>query len=76
MVFSNSSYQSTAKWGDLSDFQTGQILGACLAEVSITKSVTFFGVSRSAVSEVVTAYTNHGKTSSGMRNSGQKPKLS
>jgi hypothetical protein len=32
--------------GDLSDFQTGQILGAYLAEASVTKSVTFFGVSR------------------------------
>jgi len=50
---------------DLSDFQTGQILGACLAEASITKSVTFFCVSRSAVSEVMTVYTNHGKTSAG-----------
>jgi hypothetical protein len=62
--------------GDLSDFQTGQILGACLAEASIIKSVTFFGGSRSAVAEVMTAYTNHGKTSLGMRNSGHKPKLS
>jgi len=62
--------------GDLSDFQTGQILGACLAETSIIKSVTFFGVSRSAVSEVMTAYTNHGKTSLCTRNSGRKPELS
>ena len=29
---------------------------------SITKSVTLFGVSRSAVSEVMTAYANRGKT--------------
>jgi len=33
------------------------------------------GVPRAAVSKVTTAYTNHGKTSSAERNSGQKPKL-
>jgi len=31
---------------------------------------------RAAVSKVMTAYKNHGKTSSAKRNSGQKPKLS
>ena len=49
------------KMGDLSYFQTRQILGACLAEASITKTVTFLGVSRAAVSEAMTAYTNHGQ---------------
>jgi len=34
------------------------------------------GVSRAAVFKVVTAYTNHGKTSSAERDSGRKPKLS
>jgi len=34
------------------------------------------GVSRAAVSKVVTAYKIHGKTSSAARNSGRKPKLS
>jgi predicted transcriptional regulator len=33
------------------------------------------GVSRAAVSKVMTAYTNHRKTSSAERSSGQKPKL-
>ena len=35
-----------------------------------------FSVSRAAVSKVMTAYTTHGKTSSAMKNVGQKPKLS
>jgi hypothetical protein len=33
------------------------------------------GVPRAAVSRVMTAYTNHGKTTSAERNSGWKPKL-
>jgi predicted transcriptional regulator len=60
---------------DLSDFQRGQIVGVCLARVSATTKATLLGLSRAAVSKVITAYTNHGKTSSAKRNSGQKPKL-
>jgi hypothetical protein len=60
----------------LSDFLTSQILGACLAEASVTKPVTFFGVSRSSVSKVMTLYTYCGKTSSATSSSCQKPKLS
>jgi hypothetical protein len=37
---------------------------------------TLLCVSRSAISKVMTAYTNHGKTSSAKRNSGWKTKLS
>ena len=33
------------------------------------------GVTRAAVSKVMTAYTYHGETSSAKRNSGRKPKL-
>jgi len=62
--------------GDLSDVQRGQIVGARLVGASVTKTVTLLGVSRAAVSEVMKAYTNHGKTSSAKRNSGRKPKLS
>ena len=62
--------------GDLSDFGAGQIVGACLAAASLIKTATLLSVSRAAVSKVTTAYTNHGKTSSAKRNSGQKPKLS
>ena len=42
---------------------------------SVTKTATTLGVPRAAVSRVVTAYTNHGKTLSAERNSGLKPKL-
>jgi predicted transcriptional regulator len=56
--------------GDLSHFQRGQIVGACLAGASVTKSANLLGVSRAAVSRVMTAYTNYGKTSSAVRNSG------
>jgi transposase len=37
---------------------------------------TLLAVSRAAVTKVLKAYTNHGKTSSARRNSGRKPKLS
>jgi len=60
--------------GDFSDFQRGQIVGACLAGASVTKMATLLGVSRAAVSKVM--MTHHGRTSSTKRNSGQKPKLS
>jgi len=37
---------------------------------------TLLGVSRAAVSSVMTTYKNHGRTSSTKENSGQKPRLS
>jgi predicted transcriptional regulator len=55
--------------GDLSDFQRGQIVGAHLV-ASVTKMATLLGISRTAVSKVVTAYTNHGNASPAERNSG------
>jgi len=61
--------------GDFSDFQRGQIVDAHLAGTSVTKAATLLGVSRAAVSRVMTTYTNHGRTST-KGNSGQKPKLS
>ena len=48
----------------------GQIVGVCLAGAPVTKMATLLCVSRSAISKVMTAYTNHGKTSSAKRNSG------
>jgi predicted transcriptional regulator len=61
---------------DLLGLQRGQIVGVRLAGASVTKTATLLRVSRTAVSKVVTAYTNHEKTSSAKRNSGRKPKLS
>jgi len=49
--------------GDLSDFETGQIVGACLAVASVIKTATLLSASRAAVSKVTMAYTNHGKIS-------------
>jgi hypothetical protein len=57
IVFSNSSYESIAKW------EPWQIVGARLAGVSVTKTATLLGVSRAAVSKTMMAYTNNGKTS-------------
>jgi predicted transcriptional regulator len=56
--------------GDLSDFEIGLIVGARLAGASVTKTATFLGASRATVSKVMSAYTDHGKTTSAKRNSG------
>jgi hypothetical protein len=63
------------KIGDLFNFERWQIIGARLAGASVTKTATFLGVSRVTVSKVMSAYTNHGKTTSVKRNSGQKSAL-
>jgi len=49
--------------GDLSDFQSQQIVGAGLAGASVNKTAIVLGASRAAVPKFMTAYTNHGKTS-------------
>jgi transposase len=61
--------------GDLPDFERGQMIGARLAGASVTKMATLLAVSRVTVSKVMLAYTNHGKTISAKRNSGQKSTL-
>jgi transposase len=38
----------------------------------VTKTATLLGVSRATVSKVMSAYKNHGKTTSAKRNSGKK----
>jgi len=42
------------KMGDFSDFQRGQIVGLLLAGAYITKTAILLGVSRAAVSKVMT----------------------
>jgi transposase len=61
--------------GDLSDFERGQFIGAHLAGASEIKTAILFGVSTATVSKVMSAYTNHGKTTSAKRNSGRKSTL-
>jgi hypothetical protein len=55
---------------DTSDFERGQIIGACLAGTSVTKTDTLLGVSRATGFKVMSAYKNNGKTTSVKRNSG------
>jgi len=45
--------------GEFSDFQRGHIVGVHLAAVSVTKMATLLGVSRAAVSKVMTTHTHH-----------------
>jgi hypothetical protein len=47
--------------GDLSDFEREQIIGVCLAGVSVTKTVTLLHISRATIPKVMSAYTDHGK---------------
>jgi predicted transcriptional regulator len=61
--------------GDLSDFERGQIVGALLAGASVSKTAALLGVSRATDSKVMSAYTNHEKTTSVKRNSGLKSTL-
>jgi transposase len=56
----------------LSVFERGQIVGARLAGTSVIKTDTLLGVSRATVSDVMSAYTNHGKTTSAKRKSERK----
>jgi hypothetical protein len=65
----------TAIW-ETCQILRGRNVGACLAGESVTKTVALLGESRAAISKVMMAYTNHEKTSSANRNSGQKPKIS
>jgi transposase len=61
--------------GELSDFETGQMVGARLAGASVTKTATLLGVLKETVSKVMSAYANHGKTTSAKRDSGRKSAL-
>jgi transposase len=46
-----------------------------LTGASVTQTATLLGVSRATVSKVVSAFTNHGKTTSAKRDSGRKSEL-
>jgi hypothetical protein len=59
----------------LYDFQTGHIVDARLAVASVLKAVTLLGVSRVTISKVMSAYMDHGKTTSVKRTSGWRSTL-
>jgi predicted transcriptional regulator len=48
--------------GGFADFERGQIVVARLGGASVAKTATLLGASRTTVSKVMSAYTNHGKT--------------
>jgi hypothetical protein len=54
-----------------SDFERKQIIGDRLVGVSVIKTATLLGVSRVTDFKVMSAYTNHGNTTSAKRNSGR-----
>jgi hypothetical protein len=57
--------------GDLFDFERGHIIGERLAGASVIKTATLLDVLRATVSKVMSAYINHGKTTSVKRNIGE-----
>jgi hypothetical protein len=57
--------------GDLSDLERGQRVGARLDGASVKKPAVLLGVLTVTVSKVMSAYTNHRKTSA-KRNSRRK----
>jgi hypothetical protein len=61
--------------GNWFDFQRRLIVGARLGGETVIKPATVLGVSTAAVPKVTVSYTDHGKTPSAKRNSGQRPKL-
>ena len=61
---------------DLLDFETCQMIGARIAGASVRKIAELFGIAKSTVSIVMTAFVKEWKTSSLKQNSGRKRKLS
>ena len=76
IMFSDSLYEKYCKMGEQSHFQKGQIVGARSAATSLTKWPLHQLYPEQQFARLVTAYTDHGKTSSADRNCGRKPKLS
>jgi transposase len=74
MVLGDSPCERIGKW-EISPILKKNIIDACLAAAPVTKTATSLGVSRATVSNVMSTYTNHGKTISAKRNSGQKSTL-
>jgi transposase len=61
--------------GDFFDFEREQMASTCLAGGSMMKTATLLGVSRARVPKIMSAYTNHGKTTSAKRSIGRSSTL-
>ena len=61
---------------DFPDFKIVQIVGARMTGASMTETAELFGIARSTVSKVMTAFKKEAKTSSLKQNSGRKRNLS
>ena len=57
---------------DPPNFKRGQIVGACMAGASVTKTPKLFGAARSTVTKIMTAFAKEGKFSSLKQNTGRK----
>jgi transposase len=75
IVLSGSPCERNGKWETCLIFERGQMVGVHLAGASVTKVATLLGVLSARVSKIISANTNHGKTTSAKRNSGRKSAL-
>ena len=60
---------------DQLNFKIGQTVVARMAGASVTKTAEIFGVERSIVSKVISAFEKEGKTSTQKENSGRKRQM-
>jgi transposase len=61
--------------GDLYDFEKGQIISVRLVGAPVIKTATLLGISTATISKVMSAYTNHWKTTFAKRNRGRESPL-
>jgi hypothetical protein len=70
IVLSDRPCERIGKW-ETCPILKEDIVGALLAGASMIKTATLWGVSRAAASNVMSVYTNHGKTTSANRHNGR-----
>jgi hypothetical protein len=64
VIFRDSPCERIGKWETCPILKKGQIVGARLAAASVIKTAALLGALRATVSEVMSACTNDGKTTS------------